>query len=121
MNRPKPIAADVIQGIIRRVDALLKNGVITKDFIINTEEAAIITGLSPETVRQYGKTGYFPTFKYPGKNLYPCKEICLWVLGHYSEKKLDDTTTINGYKPSMENKVKRGRPRKNRRVRGDYT
>jgi len=38
------------------------------------EAAAIITGLSFETVRQYGKTGYFPTFKYPGKNLYPCKE-----------------------------------------------
>jgi len=112
MSRPKPTAADVIRGIIMRIDTLLKIGVITKDFIINTDEAAIITGLSPETVRQYGKTGHFPSFKYPGKNLYPCKEICQWVLSHYSAKKLDDTTTINGYKPVIENKVKRGRPRK---------
>jgi hypothetical protein len=113
MSRPKPVTADVIQGIIRRIDTLLKNGVITKDFIINTEEAAVITGLSLETVRQYGKTGYFPAFKYPGKNLYPCKEICQWVLNHYSGKTLNDTTQINGYKPGA---VKRGRPPQRRKV-----
>jgi len=109
VNRPKPVTADVINGIINRIDTLLKNGVVTKDFVINTDEAAIITGLSPETVRQYGKTGYFPSFKYPGKNLYPCKEVCQWVLSRYSGKTLEDTTTINGSKKPS---VKRGRPRK---------
>jgi predicted DNA-binding transcriptional regulator AlpA len=115
MSRPKPVATDVIQGIINRIDTLLKNGVITKDFIINTEEVAIITGLSRETVRQYGKTGYFPAFKYPGKNLYPCNEICQWVLNHYSEKTLVNTTKINGYKPVG---AKRGRPRKGAKYGG---
>jgi hypothetical protein len=109
MSRPKPLPTDVLNNLIARTNVLLKNGIITKDFIINTEEAAIITGLSPETVRQYAKTGYLPAFKYPGKNLYPLAEICQWVLCHYSAKTLDDTREINGYKPGA---VKRGRPRK---------
>ena len=109
MSRPKPVATDVINVLIKRIDALLKIGIVTKDFVINTDEVAMITGLSPETVRQYAKTGYIPAFKYPGKNLYPCKEICQWVLSHYHAKLLDDTTEINGYKPGA---VRRGRPRK---------
>jgi len=109
MSRPKPVAADVIRLIIDRIDTLLKNGVISKDFIINTEEAAIITGLSPGTVRQYGRTGFFPSFQYPGKNLYPCKELCQWVLSKYKAKTLENTTTINGSRSPY---VRRGRPRK---------
>jgi hypothetical protein len=112
MTRAKPTAPEVIQGIINRIDLLLKNGVVTKDFVINTEEAAVITGLSPETIRQYGKMEHFPAFKYPGKNLYPCKEICEWVLRHYHGVKLETTAQINGYKPGA---VKRGRPCKGER------
>lgn len=113
MNRPKPAAPELIQGIIDRIDLLLRNGIITKDFVINTEEAAAITGLSPETIRQYGKMEHFPTFKYPGKNLYPAKEIANWVLDHYHGVKLKTTAQINGYKPGA---VKRGRPRKGERA-----
>ena len=109
MSRPKPVTTDVINDIIKRIDTLLKIGVGVKDLLITSEEAAVITGLAPGTVRQYGKTGYFPAFKYPGKHLYPCKELCQWVLSRYSAKTLDDTKEINGYKPDA---VKRGRPRK---------
>jgi hypothetical protein len=109
MSRPKPAQPDVIKGIIDRIDLLLKNGIVQKDFVITTEEAAAITGLSPETIRQYGKMEHFPAFKYPGKNLYPGKEIAEWVLKHYHGVKLETTAQINGYKPGA---VKRGRPRK---------
>ena len=113
MSRPKPLPTDVINNLIARTNVLLKNGIVKKDFVINTEEAAIITGLAPGTVRQYGKTGYFPAYKYPGKNLYPLVELCQWVLSRYSAKTLDDTKEINGYNPGA---VKRGRPRKGVKV-----
>ena len=111
MNRNKPLPADVIRGISAKIEVLLKNGIIAKDFVINTTEASIITGLSPETIRQYGKTGYISTIHYPGKNLYPCKEICAFVLSRYQERTLPDTTQINGSRLKT-SAAKRGRPLK---------
>ena len=109
MSRSKPLSSDILKNLIAKIDILLKNGMISKDFVINTEEAALVSGLSPETVRQYGKTGHFPTIKYPGKNLYPLSWICQWVNSHYQDVVLEDTTKINGYRP-------RGSKRKKPRI-----
>ena len=107
MSRPKPLPPDILRTLIQKADLLLKNGLVSKDFVINTEEAAVISGLSPETVRQYGKTGHFPVIAYPGKNLYPLRWLCQWVLDHYRDAILPDTTQINGYKPTGRKRRKR--------------
>jgi hypothetical protein len=83
---------------------LLKVGSITKDLIINTEEAAAISGLSKETLCRYGTPGIVPTIKYPHRNLYPAMELCAWVEKHYHGITMSTTTLIN--------QKRRGRPRK---------
>jgi hypothetical protein len=104
--RQKPAQPDVIRELKARVDLLLKNGLVTKDFVINTEEASAITGLSAETLRRYAQCNHISHFKYPGKNMYPLKELCVWVEQHY-QKATVTTSEMNNYKGA-----KIGRPRK---------
>jgi len=104
--RQKPAQPDVIRDLKIRVDMLLKNGMITKDFVINSIEAAAVTGLSEETLRRYARFNHISRFAYPGKNMYPLKELCLWVEQHYQPATVS-TSEMNGYKG-----VKMGRPRK---------
>jgi predicted DNA-binding transcriptional regulator AlpA len=98
MTRAKPAQPEVIRGIVSRIDKLLKLGVVTKDFVVNSEEASAITGLSEETVRRYARCHHFPHFAYPGRNMYPLKEICKWVESKY-QPVLKNASEINGYKP----------------------
>jgi hypothetical protein len=84
---------------------LLKLGPITKDLLVNTEEAAAITGLSKETLCRYGTLGIVPTVKYPHRNLYPALELCGWVEKHYHGITMSNTSLLN-------HKKRRGRPRK---------
>jgi hypothetical protein len=57
MSRPKPASPDCIQDIKNRIELLLKVGPITRDLLINTAEAAMITGLSKETYAVMGRWG----------------------------------------------------------------
>ena len=106
MSRPRPPSPDCIKDIKDRIELLLKCGPITKDLMINSEEASAITGLSQETIRKYGTLGYFSTIKYPHRNLYPASELCEYVLKRYHKAK-DFTSTTE-----LSNSVRRGRPRK---------
>jgi hypothetical protein len=106
MSRPKPVPPDVIKDLKNRVDLLFKNGMVTKDFVISSEEASAISGRSVETLRRYARYHHIPCIAYPGKNMYPLKGICEWVLKHYREATIT-TSDINGYRS-----VKRGRPPK---------
>jgi hypothetical protein len=104
--RKKQADPDVIRGLEARLDLLLKNGMVTKDHVINTEEASAITGLSPNTLCKYAQCNHIGHYKYPGKNMYPLKELCLWVEQHYVKATVT-TSEMNGY-----HSVKMGRPRK---------
>jgi hypothetical protein len=104
MSRPRPPSPDCIQDIKNRIELLLKVGPITKDLIINTEEAAAITGLSRGTLCRYGTLGILPTIKYPHRNLYPALELCRWVESHYHGITMPNTSLLNC--------KRRGRPRK---------
>jgi hypothetical protein len=102
----KPAQPDIIRELKARIDLLLKNGMITKDFVVNTEEASVITGLSVETLRRYARFHHISCFVYPGKNLYPLKELCQWVEKHYQPATVS-TSEMNNYQG-----VKMGRPHK---------
>jgi hypothetical protein len=106
LPRQKPASPDVINDLKNRVDQLLKKGIITKDFIVSTEEASVITGLSAETLRHYAQQNHIAHFKFPGKNFYPLKALCDWVEQHYQEATVS-TSEMNRYKS-----VKTGRPKK---------
>jgi hypothetical protein len=114
MSKPRPAHPDILKSLIARVDLLLKNGMVTKDFIISSEEASAVTGRSVETLRRYARYHHIPCIAYPGKNMYPLKEICEWVLKHYREATVT-TSEMNGYRS-----VKRGRPRKAKTNRGIF-
>jgi hypothetical protein len=101
----------VLKDLISRTDTLLKMGVVSKDCVINSLEAACITGLSEETIRRYGRGKHIPVIQYPGRNMYPLKEICEFVDRHYREVTVVSTSEMNGYKG-----VKMGRPRKSKGV-----
>jgi hypothetical protein len=104
MSRPKPASPDCIQDIKNRIELLLKVGPITRDLLINTAEAAMITGLSKETLCRYGTLGIVPTVRYPHRNLYPAMELCGWVESHYHGITMSTTTLLNH--------KRQGRPRK---------
>jgi hypothetical protein len=107
MSRPKPAQPEVLRDLISRVDTLLKLGVVTKDFVINSLEASVITGLSEETIRRYARYRYIPCIQYPGRNMYPLKGICKLVEDRYREVTVVSTSEMKGYKG-----VKMGRPKK---------
>jgi hypothetical protein len=107
--RQKPAQPDVIRELKSRVDLLLKNGLVTKDFIVSTEEASAVTGLSEKTLSRYAQHNHISHYKYPGKNMYPLKELCLWVENHY-QKATVSTSEMNNYQGA-----KIGRPRKKRK------
>jgi hypothetical protein len=73
MAKPKPAQPEVIRGIVDRINRLLAIGVITKDFVVNSEEASAITGLSVETLRRYARFSHIACIGYAGRNLYPSK------------------------------------------------
>ena len=108
MNRihKKPADPEIIKDLKNRVDTLLKNGMITRDFLINSEEASALTGRSVETLRRYARFNHIPCYAYPGSNMYPLKELCLWVESFYKPA-TTSTSEMNDYKG-----VKKGRPRK---------
>jgi hypothetical protein len=107
MPRPKPAQPEVLKDLISRIDTLLKMGAITKDFVINSLEASIITGLSEETIRRYARYRHIPCIQYPGRNMYPLKEICKMVEDRYRKVTVVSTSEMKGYKS-----VKMGRPKK---------
>jgi hypothetical protein len=109
MPRPKPAQPEVLKDLTSRGDTLLNLGVITKDFVVNSLEAAYITGLSEETIRRYARFHHIPCIQYPGRNMYPLKELCDFVNKHYRAVTVVNTTDMNGYKG-----VKTGRPRKSK-------
>ncbi|MDR0474214.1 MAG: hypothetical protein LBH43_11150 [Treponema sp.] len=102
----KPAQPDIIRELKARIDLLLKNGMITKDFLVNSEEASAITGLSVETLRRYARFNHIDHYSYPGKNLYPCLSLCLWVEKHYQAATVS-TSEMNNYQG-----VKMGRRKK---------
>ena len=109
MSRPKPPSPDCLKDIRDRIELLLNKGMLGKDLPLSTEEASAITGLSQATVRRYGIAGHFPTFKVPGRNFYPCRELCDWTLKHYYGITGITTSQMNKYQPSV---ARRGRPKK---------
>jgi hypothetical protein len=111
MPRPKPAQPEVLNDLITRTDTLLKMGVITKDFVINSLEAAYVTGLSEETIRRYARGKHIPCIQYAGRNMYPLKALCEFVARHYREVTVVSTSEMNGYKG-----VKMGRPKKSKGV-----
>jgi hypothetical protein len=115
MSRPKPPSLDCIQDIKKRIDTLLEMGTIKKDLPVSTAEAQAITGLSMETLRRYASLGHISAFKFPGRNLYPCRELCEWVENHYRPVVVPKTSDLNGYVPGGGG-AKRGRPRKGVKV-----
>ena len=104
--RQKPASPDIIRDLKNRIDLLLKNGLVTKDFVVNTEEASAVTGLTGGTLCRYARCHHIPHFSYPGKNMYPLRDLCLWVEKHYQPATVS-TSEMNGYKS-----VKMGRPPK---------
>jgi hypothetical protein len=111
MSKPKPAQPEIIKALMGRVDMLLKLGVITKDFVINSEEAAALTGLSVETLRRYARFEHISCIAYPGRNLYPLKELCEFVEKHYRKATIANTSQMNGYTG-----VKMGRPKKGKTI-----
>ena len=105
MNRPRPASPDVINDLKARMNILIKLGPVTKDFIISSEEASALTGLSVETVRRYGRYSHFSTFRYPGRNFYSLKDICEWVEARYAKATVQNTADMN-------TGAKMGRPKK---------
>jgi hypothetical protein len=94
MPRPKPAQPELLKGLIARIDTLLNLGVITKDFAINSLEAAYVTGLSVETVRRYARSRHIPCIQYAGRNLYPLKALCEFVDRHYREATVISTSDL---------------------------
>jgi hypothetical protein len=107
MPRPKPAQPEVLKDLISRIDTLLNLGVISKDFVVNSREAAFITGFSEITIRRYAQCGHIPCIKYPGRNMYPLKALCEMVDSHYREVTVVSTSEMKGYQG-----VKMGRPKK---------
>jgi hypothetical protein len=106
MSLPRPPSPDCIKDINDRIDLLLKVGPITKDLLVNAEEASAITGWSTETVRRYGVLGHISTVKYGRRNHYLAHELCDRVLASYHKATVHNTTLLNN------NPRRRGRPRK---------
>ena len=99
-----------MDSLIDRINLLLKNGVVTKDFLASTAEAAAITGLSVPTICIYAQSNQISHFSYPGKNLYPLKELCQWVDQHYQKATILSTYELNGgYKSTKKSVQKKGR------------
>jgi hypothetical protein len=111
MSKPKPAQPEVLQDLTSRIDTLLKLGVITKDFVINSLEAAYVTGLSEETIRRYARCRHIPCIHYVGRNMYPLKALCEFVAQHYREVTVVSTSEMNNYRG-----VKTGRPKKSKGV-----
>jgi hypothetical protein len=111
MPRPKPLQPADLKTLTAKIDTLLKIGVVTKDFNINSEEASLVTGLSVETIRRYARSKHIPCIQYAGRNLYPLKALCEFVDRHYREATVVSTSEMNGYKG-----VKMGRPKKSKGV-----
>jgi hypothetical protein len=111
MAKPKPAQPEVIKALMDRTDVLLKLGSITKDFVINSEEAAVLTGLSVETLRRYARYRHISCIAYPGRNLYPLKELCKYVEEHYRKATIANTSEMN-----VHTGAKMGRPKKGKGV-----
>ncbi|GHV93344.1 hypothetical protein AGMMS50268_38470 [Spirochaetia bacterium] len=111
MPKSKPLQPADLKTLIGKVDTLLNLGIVTKDFVVNSEEAALITGLSPETIRRYGRFHHLPVIQYAGRNMYPLKALCEFVDRHYHSVTIVNTSEMNGYKG-----VKMGRPKNGKGV-----
>jgi hypothetical protein len=107
MPKPKPLQPADLKTLIGKVDTLIVLGVVSKDFNVNSAEAALITGLSEETIRRYGRYRHIPIIQYAGRNLYPLKALCEFVDRQYRAVTLVSTSEMNGYKG-----VRMGRPKK---------
>lgn len=105
MSLPRPPSPDCIKDIKERIELLLKVGPITKDLLVNAEEAAAITGWAPETVRRYGTLKHISTVRYGHRNYYLAHELCDKVLENYHAAIIHNTSNLNNYR-------RRGRPRK---------
>jgi hypothetical protein len=104
MSLPRPPSLDCIKDIKDRIELLLKVGPITKDLLVNAEEASAITGWSEGTVRRYGVLEHISTVKYGHRNYYCAHELCEKVLQNYHQAKIHNTSDLN--------LRRRGRPRK---------
>jgi len=104
MSLSRPPSLDCIKDIKDRIELLLKVGPITKDLLVNADEASAITGWARKTVKKYGNNGRISTVKYGHKNYYLASELCDEVLKNYHKATATKTPDLNPRR--------RGRPRK---------
>jgi hypothetical protein len=80
---------------------------------ISSEEAEAITGLARNTICQYATLGYFPSFKFPNRNVYSLRDMCEYALKHYHPATGITASQMNCY---QQHEVKRGRPKKKQKI-----